>query len=69
MGAIKSRKRPIPLPKTIYFYHGFTLASDGQVKFSYPESILWFSVNSANNLYYTGLLPLNSLAFIQEPTS
>jgi len=53
----------------IFFYHGFTLAADGVVKFSYPESILWFSVNSTNNLYYVGVLPLNSLAFIQGPTS
>lgn len=53
----------------IYFYRGISLTADGVVKFSYPQGILWFSANSANNIYYVGLLPLNSLAFIQGPTS
>jgi DNA-binding beta-propeller fold protein YncE len=53
----------------IYFYHGFSLSADGDVKFSYPNSILWFSGNSTTNVWYTGVLPLNSLAFIAGPTS
>jgi DNA-binding beta-propeller fold protein YncE len=51
----------------IYFYRGLSLAADGDIKFSYPNSILWFSGNSATNIWYTGVLPLNSLAFIAGP--
>ena len=55
--------------RTISFFHGFGYSPDGSVSFSYPQETLWFSANSANNLYYIGLLPLNSLAYIQGPTS
>lgn len=53
--------------QTIYFYHA-NLTLDGQVMFS-NSNFLDFSVNSANNQCYVGVLPNNELAFVAAPTS
>ena len=54
--------------QTLRFYHDFNLATDGQVSFGSKDSILFLSGNSNNNLFYTGVSPINALAFVQGPT-
>lgn len=52
--------------KAIYFYHGASLAADGEAQFK--ESFNFFSVNSTTNQYYTGIFPENMLVFVSGPT-
>jgi DNA-binding beta-propeller fold protein YncE len=54
--------------QTVYFYHDFNMSADGQVSFGPKHSILFLSGNSNNNLFYTGVSPINALAYVQGPT-